>query len=136
MSGAICTECSSPYLRHVGDKKEKGEIYQCEICGWKGDISNMPRVWLSEEGQQQSQEDYELKKAGKLFFIRISIKGKNKDDASDAIFTIMSLLGVSGASTGGEGALRTMRVRVSQKPSDELMKKIQEVKGVTEVTVF
>jgi len=105
----------------------------CDVCGWKGDPR--PRKimynWMYEEKRNATAEDIALKKAGKLFFVRIYLVDP-KVDIDEKLEELLNVENLGGPTRDPPRYL----IRVSKKPTEETIKHIKELKGVIKVTVY
>lgn len=128
MSGPICPDCSLLAL----EDSEKGRT-KCPICGWEG--REPPRkimdADMGSEKSWETQKLLKLRKAGKLAYFRVYLKG-TEDQKSDAEWDIMELLEVDQMEGGGNMLFFYMEER----PKEEFLEKMRTIKGVKEVEVF
>jgi len=121
MSGVYCDGCGEgsllPEPGGVG-----AEPVACDLCGWKADLRDQPRKWMEDDDVPWTKR--ERKKAGTLFFLWLQFD----PDRGDAGFQVMEILGLQSMSSSG-GTL----VELETQPSDEALRKIAAVDGVTKV---
>lgn len=121
MSGACCPDCSETWFQGPPEKSHG------TVCGWEGDLSQLPRAWPAEEADGPSLHD--LRQAGRLCFVRVTFDPVRMDDALSAV---MRRLGVQGASLTGPRA----RMQLDARPSDETLAALAGIPGVLGVTAF
>ena len=127
MSGPICPDCGLLALKESGKDRMK-----CPICGWEG--KNPPRKILMQgmgsDLWNETQEKLALKQEGKLFYIRVYLKGDD-DAKSDATFDVMDVFDVTEIS-GSE----RLFLQVPERPTKEQLASLKRIKGVARISVF
>ena len=121
MSGVYCDGCGEGSL--LPDPGGVGvEPVVCDLCGWKADLTDQPRKWMDDDGVPWTKR--ERKKTGTLFFLWLHLD----PEKGDAVFQVMEILGLESMSSSG-GTL----VELETKPSEEALRRIAAVNGVTKV---
>ncbi|MFC1774902.1 hypothetical protein ACFLZN_01140 [Nanoarchaeota archaeon] len=139
MSGPICPDCGSFDIKDLDKGRQK-----CGFCGWEG--PGRGRKILSPEGFEHyhkiHEENQKLRDEGKLFFLRIFLSPKAKDDVTDVILESLesnpdsSLRGVGGSKREYDESKPYFLVKYHKKPSEELIEKLMNIEGVVDVKVF
>ena len=121
MSGVYCGGCGEGNL--LPDPGGKGsEPVACDLCGWKADLRDQPSKWMDDDGVPWTKR--ERKKSGALHFLWLHF-----DPAKgDAVFSVMEILGLNGMSSSAESL-----VELDAKPTDDQLRRISAVDGVTKV---
>lgn len=128
MSGFVCPECHGTYF------VPKGNDLQCELCGWVGE-NDGSRAWLTEEGYNENARRHALMKAGKLFIIRIHLKGPD-DERSNDVSSAMDILGINGMG-GSDGKGETnYKAELDKRPTDETIAKLKKLKTMKDVSIW
>ncbi len=133
MQAKLCPDCLNPFLEVVLKKDER---YKCSICGWSGSLAGRPEVFVSPEMEQAMRKKLALKKAGRLFNVRVWIKTLTEGGADKLIRELASLFGSEDYAVDGEGKERVLRIESEGKPTPLFIQKVKGVHGVMNVEVF
>jgi hypothetical protein len=110
MSGPVCPDCGLLALKESG-----GDNMKCPICGWEG--NNFLRMTLmpgmGPDLWEETQEKLAMKQSGKLFYVRVDLKGKD-DKKFNATFDMMDIFNVTEISGSGR-----LIFHVPEKPTKE-----------------
>ena len=126
MSGPICPDCGTFEI-----KRGSPSGASCTLCGWSGErLSNKA---LDPEDQRKkaasNRAKIERRKSGQLFFLRVFMPEQYEEKVTDAV---MKLLDLKSISLNGGGYLY---VELSERPSEEVLRKLESIRHVTKVTL-
>lgn len=127
MSGPICSDCGLLALEEAGISKMK-----CPICGWKGETPprKVMAAKMSDCLWKETDEKLKLRKAGKLFYYRIYLKG-TEEQKSVILFDISMFLNLD--EMNGSDILL---FHVPEKLTDNQLENIKKINAVYKIEVF
>jgi hypothetical protein len=98
---------------------------RCIICGWEGDGRQLGSSWPMEH---EGPDKYALRKAGRLFTLRVWFEPGN----DDAVFEALEILQINGGdSSGGR-----LKIELSMPPQEATLAALRALQGVARVTVY
>lgn len=133
----MCPDCGQWDFKRVDAGPCFGSLKspydQCQFCGWIGNAADLGRKIPTEETLDHLSADRDLKRQGKLFFVRVYLKNGASDDVD---FEILDILNANGASSSASAGIPGFKIRLDSRPNDELLVKARAVKGIERIEVW